>query len=350
MEEKQQKRQKIWLNMIIVLVILLTVLTVVGSMHDFNQLLLTIQQIDMFYFSISLVLGLTSFFLMSLSSQIVLRALNEDLPYLTGFLIQATEPFFNGITPFSSGSQPFQLYYYHKHKVEGNQATSIIVVNFILFQIVSVLLATVGLIIFWQDILNAMGLNIIYVLLGYSINTLILVGLFLLAYVKKAYVLFEKLFEFFERFKWTKKRATILKSKTLGFVVKFQDGVKFLFGKKRVFILGSFVKLLALLALYSTTIFIALSLVHTSFSMRENFFMIVAGLLAVTTMMFVPLPGASGGTEVAFAGLMSALFVDSEIILSLVSIMLLWRIVTYYFGMIYGFVAYVILQRRQVRE
>src|SRR5690606_22212221 len=100
---------------------------------------------------------------------------------------------------------------------------------------------TVGLIIYWQDILDAMGLNIIYVLLGYSINTLILVGLFLLAYVKKAYVLFEKLFEFFERFKWTKKRATILKSKTLGFVVKFQDGVKFLFGKKRVFILGSFV-------------------------------------------------------------------------------------------------------------
>lgn len=348
MEEKQQNQRKIWLNIIIVVVILLTVLTVVGSMHDLNALLLTLQQIDMTYFFIALLLGLVSFFLMSLSSQIVLRALNKELPYLTGFLIQAVEPFFNGITPFSSGAQPFQLYYYHKHKVEGNQATSILVVNFILFQIVSVLLTTLGLIIFWQEISNALGLNIIYLMVGYSINTLILVGLFLLAYVKKAYILFEKLFQFFERFKWTKKRAAILKSKTLGFVVKFQDGVKFLFGKKRVFILGSFVKLLSLLVLYSTTIFIALSLGYT-FSLSENIFMIVAGLLAVTTMMFVPLPGASGGTEVAFAGLMSALFIDSEIILSLVSLMLIWRVTTYYFGMMYGVVAYIILQRMQVK-
>src|SRR5690606_23584201 len=117
MEEKQQKQQKIWLNIIIVVMILLTVLTVVGSIHDFNQLLLTIQHIDIGYFSISILVALVSLLLMSLSNQIVLRALNRELPYFTGFLIQAIEPFFNGITPFSTAAQLFELYYYHKHKV-----------------------------------------------------------------------------------------------------------------------------------------------------------------------------------------------------------------------------------------
>jgi len=343
-----EKQKKIWLNIILVIVILLTMITIVSSMNDMQAVLSLMGTLDIPFFLLALLLGLISFILMSLSSQFVLTALNKDLPFSIGFLIQATEPFFNGITPFSSGAQPFQLYYYHKHKVDPNHATSVIVVNFILFQITSVLLSTIGLIAFWQDIYNAMGGNMTFIVIGYTINTAILVGLFLVAYIKKAYRLFEKLFSFFQKFKLTNKLATNLHEKTFGFVTKFQQGVQFLFTKKRVFILGALFKLLSLITLYSTTIFIVVSL-GFEINLNDNIYIVVAGILATTTMMFVPLPGASGGTEAAFVGLMSVLFITGINASSAVTIMLLWRVATYYFGMLYGLIAYLILKQKEVK-
>src|SRR5690606_20190054 len=121
----------------------------------------------------------------------------------------------------------------------------------------------------------------------------ILIGLFFLAYIPKVYILFERLLGLFEKIKWTKNTATKLKAKTFRFVGEFQGGVRFLFTKKRVFILSSLTKLISIILLYSTTVLIAMSLSET-FNWSESIFMIVSGLLAVTTMMFFPLPGASG--------------------------------------------------------
>lgn len=346
---KQNQRKRIWINIVLVFVILFTLITILGSMHDFKLVLETLEEIKLEFLFIALGTALLSFLLMSLSSFIVMRALNKEVSISIGFLIQATEPFFNGITPFSSGAQPFQLYYYNKHNVDPDQATSILVVNFILYQIVSVMLSTFGLIFFWDLIHKAMGNNIIYIVVGYSINTFILVLLFLMAYINKVYILFEKIFGLFERFKWTQKNARKIREKTFGFVVKFQNGVRFLFTKKRVFLLSSSTKLVSLSLTYATTIFIALAL-GNNFNILENFYLVFGSMLAVMTMMFVPLPGASGGTEAAFSGLMTGLFTDSSVIISLVTLMLLWRVVTYYFSMLYGLIAYLILQRKKVKD
>src|SRR5690606_27942809 len=206
MQEKQNNQpgnKKIWLNLLSVIVILAVALTVVGSLADFDQIFHVIGTIDLGFFGIALGISLLALLVMALSHQIVLRALDKRLPYSTGFLIQLTEPFFNGITPFSSGAQPVQLYYYHKHGMEGNQATSILVVNMILFQIASIILTILCLSFFWDYIYNAPGYVLIYILAGSILNIFILILFFLLAYVKRAYRLFEKLFSFFERFKLT---------------------------------------------------------------------------------------------------------------------------------------------------
>src|SRR5690606_41174902 len=137
-------------------------------------------------------------------------------------------------------------------------------------------------------------------------------------------------------------------SKTANFVGEFQEGVKFLFTKKRAFILSTTFKLLSLLSVYATTVLISISL-GFHFSIEQNFYMIFAGILATTTMMFVPLPGASGGTEAAFTGLVSLLFITASQAATAVTIMLLWRVATYYFGMVYGFIAYIILKQRKVK-
>lgn len=334
--------QKLWLNGIIVIVILLTLITIVGSLNDFNQIFETIKTINYSFFWIAILASVLSFIFLSLSNHIVLRALNKEISLTDGFLIQSIETFFNGITPFSSGAQPFQLYYYHKMGVPSNEATSVLAVNFILYQITSVFLSTLGITIFFNEILAAMGNNIYYILLGYSINTMILVGLFLLAYVKRAYRLFELMFIFFERFKWTKKRAYQSRLKTQKFVQDFQGGVKFLFTKKRVFILSSLTKLISLVLIYSTTILIVMSL-GLSLQTSQFYYLFFAGILAVTTMMFVPLPGASGGTELSYSLLLTGVVTS----LQSVTVMLIWRVVTYYLGMLYGLIGYLLLKFRR---
>lgn len=341
---KDNKQQKIWLNIVMVIIILFTLITVVGSISDFNQIFDTLKNVNSGYLMIALSLSLLSFLSMSLSSHIVLRALNKKLSLGTGFLIQTVEPFFNGITPFSSGAQPFQIYYYHKHGVDVDESTSVLIVNFILYQMVSVLLSTIGLIIYFDQIIQSLGNNSYYIIIGYSINTIILIGLFLLSYIKGVYIIFEKLFEFLEKFKLTRKLASKLKLRTASFVKEFQTGVRFLFTKKRVFITGSLLKLISLLLLYASTIYISYALGITIDSLNIAFYLIIVGVLAVTTMMFVPLPGASGGTEIAFTLLLGGMYTSIE----LVTLMLLWRLTTYYFGMIYGFVGFMILRKRKV--
>lgn len=346
MENNQTKtNKKIWINGVIVFVILLTLFTIVGSLNDFNEIFSIVKTMDTGLIWIALALSFFSFIFLAISNHIVLRALNKEISLTDGFLIQSIETFFNGITPFSSGAQPFQLYYYHKMGVPSEQSTSVLVVNFIIFQTTSVFLTTLGLIIYFQDILSILGANITYVLFGYVINTAILVGLFLLAYVKSAYKLFEAVFRFFERFKWTKKGAYNLKVKTEKFVGNFQGGVKFLFTKKRVFIISTLAKLISLILLYSTTIFIVLALGQT-LTTSNMFYLYYAGILAVTTMMFVPLPGASGGTELSFSLLISGKLASVQI----VTVMLLWRLVTYYFGLLFGFIGYLLLKTRRTKN
>ncbi len=350
MQEKQQTTQpgnkRIWLNLLIVVAILAVMLTIVGSLEDFNQIFDVIGTIDVGFFLVGLSISLLALLVMALSHQIVLRALDKKLPYSTGFLIQLTEPFFNGITPFSSGAQPIQFYYYHKHGMEGNKATSVLVVNMILFQIASIILTIICLIFFWDYIYSAPNYAMVYVLAGSILNVLILVLFFLLTYVKRAYRFFEKLFSFFEKFKWTKKTATKLKNKTAGFIVDFQEGVHFLFTKKRVFLLSTISKIVSLILYYSTTYFIAVSL-GIDLTSHEVIYLIAASLLAIVTMQFVPLPGASGGTEFVFSCLLFGFFAITQH--EIFALMLLWRFATYYFGMFFGFVNYLILMKRKVR-
>ncbi|MFA5692830.1 MAG: lysylphosphatidylglycerol synthase transmembrane domain-containing protein [Acholeplasmataceae bacterium] len=341
MKTNKENYKNILPKIIFVVVLLLLVMTISVSLSDFNLLIKKISEIKIGYFLTALLISLIALLLNAFSSQIVLRAINKEISFKQGFLIQSIEPFFNGITPFSSGAQPFQLYYYHKNNVDGEQATSVLVVNFILFQLVSVLLTTIGLIIFWDKI-SELALHLkIAILIGFSINTTILVGLFLLAYVRGVYRLFEIIFSFFERFKFSQKLAAKLKSKTFNFVNNFQKGVKFLFTKKRVFILSSTIKLLSLIFIYSTTILLSKSL-GFNFTLNENIYLIVVSLIATTTMMFVPLPGASGGTEYAFNFLLSNLIIGSHLITLL---MLLWRMTTYYFGILVGLIGYIFLKK-----
>ena len=80
----------------------------------------------------------------------------------------------------------------------------------------------------------------------------------------------------------------------------------------------------------------------------SNLFYIIAMCsFALTISVWVPTPGASGGAELAFTTLFSGLMIGYDDPQNLaMSGMLIWRLLTYYFLMIYGLFNYLLFERR----
>ena len=104
-------------------------------------------------------------------------------------------------------------------------------------------------------------------------------------------------------------------------------------GNKKDFILNILYNFIALCSLYLIPLFIA-------FSMGE--FDIFSGGVAIVTSAyimiigsFVPIPGATGGLEYGFVQFYGNFITGSK----LSAMMLVWRFITYYFGMIVGAIA-----------
>ena len=99
--------------------------------------------------------------------------------------------------------------------------------------------------------------------------------------------------------------------------------------KKNV-LLGILVNIMALIFLYSVPIILIKGI---DVSANINY---ITSLVAVSYVMligsFVPIPGGSGGIEYGFIHFYGYFLSNSV----LVSVMLIWRVVTYYIGMIFG--------------
>ena len=136
-----------------------------------------------------------------------------------------------------------------------------------------------------------------------------------------------------------------LETRTFDFVKEFQVGIGLLFKRKRVLIGASLLRVVGLSLLHAVPFVVFLALGIT-LDARDLVFVISMSLFSTTFMMWVPTPGASGGTEWAFTVIFTSLVVGGTTVL--VTSMLIWRFVTYYLGMFVGFIAYMILRKRGI--
>ena len=136
-----------------------------------------------------------------------------------------------------------------------------------------------------------------------------------------------------------------LETRTFDFVKEFQIGIGLLFKRKRVLIGASLLRVLGLSLLHSVPYVVFLAL-GVNLDLSDLIFVISMSLFSTTFMMWVPTPGASGGTEWAFTVIFTVLVSGSTAVL--VTAMLIWRFVTYYLGMFVGFIAYMILRKRGI--
>lgn len=262
------------------------------------------------------------------------KKINKNFKFGQAIQLTLRTQFFNAVTPFATGGQPYQIYYLKQAGIDYASATSLVLENFIVYQIALVTLGLFALIsnnLF--NIFNKVYLLQKLIAVGFIINTLVIVMMFVVAFSKKLNkVLINIGINVLTKLHIVKNKEEKLKKWDEN-ISKFHNSVKVLLSDKKVFILNIIYNFIALCCLYLIPLFVLYSM--GEFNAFNAGIAIVTSAYIMIIGSFVPIPGGTGGLEYGFVQFYGN-FVSGSI---LSAMMLVWRFVTYYFGMIVGAIA-----------
>lgn len=316
----------------IVLLLLATILVLyIMLKDDFFNIIHTIVNINIFWLILAILFLISYWFLKSIVLHKIVKSFDEDYSYPKAFRMQVLTQFFNAITPFSSGGQPFQVYVLKKDGIGYNNGTNIIVQEFIIYQISLVIMGIIAIVYnYFFHLFPEVEILQNLVILGFLINTFVIVFLFILAYSKKFdHFVLKHGINLLSRFHLVKdKEKTLQKwNKTID---EFNTNARLLTKDKFRFIGMILLSLLSLVALYLTPSIIMYGM--GDYSSISGVKSIIACAYVMLIGSFVPIPGGTGGIEYGFMAFYGT-FIKGPILSAL---LLVWRFVTYYMGIIIG--------------
>lgn len=326
-----KKNKKIF-NVILLLVA--TILVLYFMLKDnFEAIIREIVNINPIFLILSIVLIFGYWFFKTIILFDISKTFKKNYTLKKAFRIQILTHFFNAITPFASGGQPFQLYSLKKDGFNYNDGTNIVMQEFIIYQLSLVTLGIIAIIYNAIFILFPEVKLLEYlVTLGFIINFFVIVILFVLAYFKKVDQFLVKtsinLLIKFHIIKKSKKEATLQKWDE--HIERFNIGAHKLTENKFRFIKLYLISLVALILLYLIPCILLYGM--GDFTSITPIKSIIASAYVMLIGSFVPIPGGTGGLEYGFIAFYGN-FITGPILSAL---MLIWRVVTYYFGLILG--------------
>ena len=334
------KKNKKFLNYL--LLFIFTIIVLYFSLKDnFIEVINVIITMDIKYLFIAFMLIFLFWIFRSYPMYSFCKKINKKFKYKNSILLTLRTQFFNAVTPFATGGQPYQIYYLNQCDIDVAASTSIVIENFIVYQIALVVLGIIALV--ENNVFHIFSKNYLLqklIALGFLINTVVIVVMFLVAFNKK---MNKKLVNFginlLTKLKIVKDKQAKLKEWDLA-INRFHKSAKKLLSDKKTFILNIFYNFLALICLYLIPYFIICS-VGLNDSISTNTTIITSAYVMIIGS-FVPIPGATGGLEYGFMAFYSNFIGGSK----LNAVMLVWRFITYYFGIIMGSLALNIKRRK----
>lgn len=326
----------------IIILIFATIIVLYISLKDnFYEVIEGFKKLNIFWIIIALIFMFGYYFLRALSLHSFTSKFNEELSFKEILRIVFITQFFDGITPSSTGGQPYQLYVFNKKGIKLTEATTIVIQNFIVYQIALILLGLIAVISNkYLNLFETVGPIKKLILLGFIINVIVMLALFSLAFLKKLNNFILKLaIKLLSKIKIIKNKEEKL-NKANEYIEQFHDGTKELLKDKLTFIKTIFFNFVALLLFYSIPAILIFGL--GEYKSINIYYSIIASAYVMLIGSFVPIPGATGGLEYAFTQFFGVFIIDPTLTL----IMLLWRTTTYYLGVIVGAVLLNIRKKR----
>ena len=327
----------------IVILVLITSLVLYLSLKDnFKAIINQILNINIIWLIIAFLLLFIYWLLRSLAIHTFVKMVKPKARYFNSFILMLRTQFVNAITPFATGGQPYQIYYLKKSDISITDSTVIIVENFIVYQIA---LVTLGLIALFSNmfmhIFKENNLLSHLIAIGFFMNTIVIVVLFIVSFGKKLNkVLINIGITILTKLHIVKDRQKQL-DKWNEKINNFHESASVLLKHKKYFIKTIIYNFIALICLYLIPLIVLFSFgKYHNINVYET---IVTSAYVMLIGSFVPIPGGSGGLEYGFVAFYGT-FISGSL---LSAVMLVWRFITYYFGMIIGAIAFYI---KKVKE
>ena len=265
--------------------------------------------------------------------QSVVLLMKKDYKFKSAFKVTMIGQYFNSITPFASGGQPMQLYSLTKQEVGAGKAGSALMIKFIIYQ--SVLTIYSLILILWKASFFKIKMsNLFYLIaIGFTVNASVILFLIIFSkYRKLTHKLITTFSKILERLRLVKDISK-LEMHINDNLDQFHDNMEIVKHSKVMMAKAVFYTIFQL-----TIIFIIPYFIYLSFGMRgASIESMIAGTAFVMMLTaFIPLPGAVGGAEGAFFMFFSLFFASNNIMAAI----LLWRLITFYSCIIFGFYAF----------
>lgn len=324
----------------ILIIVVFTLIVLYFSLKDnYKEIIDSILNADIRWLFISYLLVLSYTFLKSIVTNDIINSFKKYGIKKT-FSLQLMTFFFNAVTPFSTGGQPFQVYVLKKNKLTLSEGTNVVIQESIIHQIAIIIVGFLTIII--NQIFNICpieGIIFAFLIIGFLANLLVLLLLFAISYGKKIDKLLigwcVNLLTFLRIVKDKNKQIDKLNKS----IENFNVNAKLLTSNKKKFIKLILINCLAFMCLYIVPLTVLFSLGNYSGFDGITAIVLVSFVSIISS--YIPLPGGIGGQEYLFVTLFG--FYLQKPILS--TLMLLWRFITYYLPMIVGAIIFNIKQK-----
>lgn len=327
------KNKKLNLSLLILALSLVLYFTL---KDNFSSIMHELSKVNILIFALAIFVFILSLMIKSVSLQIFIKEHKKNYSFKSAFCLTLIGQFLNGITPFSTGGQPFQVYLLKKDGHRISDSTSAMVKDSIAYQVALLIMGIFSITL--NLVLKTIPVNSSLtplIIIGFIINIMVLLFLFMIIRMRKTTLsIINKLLLILNKIR--KKNTDQLKKRIEKGLDNFYNCYEELRKNKKQFIITVLTNVINLTLLYMIPYIIFKSLNTNTFDIMRSI-MLTSFVMLMGN--FVPIPGATGGIEYGFIKFFGIFNTNISVISGA---MLLWRFVTYFFGMLMGFIMLII--------
>lgn len=274
-------------------------------------------------------------------TMIFIRSKYPHFRFIDALKIAMVGVFFGAVTPSNTGGQPMQLYLMSKMNVSVGFGSACMTQKFIVYQIITGIMSVLAIIIKFDYFKSAFtGIwSALFIILGFLTQLAVTILFLVVSFSHKTTT---KLIGFVDRLmhklKFIKNPDDKIKSLKEQVEI-FHEGNKMLFENPKMLVGIYVLVFLQILTILSIPYFVYLSFDLHNIAIANSqvplnlFDTFCIQSFVLFTSNLVPLPGASGGAELAFSMYFGSFFIFSNIN-KIKPAILLWRFSTYYASII----------------
>ncbi len=224
------------------------------------------------------------------------RRYRKGYRFLHGVVVAFVGAFFSGITPSATGGQFAQAYIMKKQGIKVSDGASILWADFIVYQTTMMIYVTI-LFLLRFSYYSAQNAWFNLILLGYLINVVVICALYTMALFPRNYIrLSGVIVNLLARIHLVKNREETLANWNLQ-LASFTTEIKKPTKDKRLILETAGINVLRMTLQFSLPFFIALMMgIHLQPGQLIDVIALSSFVMMANS--FIPIPGASGGTEV----------------------------------------------------